>query len=211
MGVRPWIDHTGRVQLVRGYEFSDIDDRIIDLRNHQRTVRQVIAMIINSLVFNSSSRRSTVASKPMLVCVSDIERDFRLDDFCSIQTSGTKILVGNGPYLQELSSRYNDVIFVPNKASESLAHYYANADVLICPNGSQGRSSIIAESICCGTPIAARSHVMTDGMIIRHVTGEILDDLPAAIELCLNMDRYVIEQLGHILFAKQNKLISHRS
>jgi glycosyltransferase involved in cell wall biosynthesis len=211
MGDDPWIITTDRFPLVRGYEFSVIDDRIIDLRNRQGTVRQVIAMIINSLVFNSSSRRSTVASKPILVCVSDVERDFKLDDFCSIQTSGTKILVGNGPYLRELSTKYDDVIFVPDKAFESLAHYYANADVLICPNGSQGRSSIIAEAICCGTPIAARSHVITDSMIIRHVTGEILDDLPAAIDLCLNMDRRVIEQLGHILFTKQNKLISHRS
>jgi glycosyltransferase involved in cell wall biosynthesis len=168
-------------------------------------------MIIDSRVFNSSSRRSTVASKPMLVCVSDVEHGLKLDDFCSIHTTGTKILVGNGPYLPELSSRYDDVIFVPDKSSESLAHYYANADVVICPNGSQGRCRIIAESICCGTPIAARSHVMTDDLIIRHVTGEISDDLQEAITLCLGMDRQMIEQLGHILFTKQNKLISHLS
>ncbi len=166
-------------------------------------------MIVNPEIFNSSSRSYNLASKPMLICVSDALHDLRLDDFCEIKTTGTKILVGDGPYLKDLKLKYDDVIFVKPKCGLNLAHYYANADVVVCPNGSQGTARIIAEATCCGTPVAARSHVMTDDLIIRHVTGEIQYNLQSAISMCLELDRATIEQLGHILFTKQNNLISH--
>lgn len=145
----------------------------------------------------------------MLICVSEIFEDLRLDDFCSINTTGTKILVGDGPYRSQLSSKYEDVIFVKPKIGSSLAHYYANADVVVCPNGFQGSPRIVAESICCGAPVAARSNVITDDLIIKHVTGEIMEDLSEAIDRCLGLERSTIETLGHILFTKQNNLISH--
>jgi hypothetical protein len=143
------------------------------------------------------------------VCVSDIQEDLKLEDFCSINTSGTKILVGSGPYLTNLMARYTDVIYVNQKEGQSLAHYYANADVIVCPNGFQGHPKIVAEAACCGTPVAARSHHITDDLIIKHVTGEISPDLSQSIHQCLNFERSTIEQIGHLLFTKQNNLISH--
>lgn len=168
-------------------------------------------MLVDPSVFNSSSRRPTVASKPMLVCVSAIEPEMRLEDFCSFRTDGTKIVVGTGSQLDELRVKYPDVHFVGEKCQERLAHYYANADVLVCPNGFQGRCSILAQSVCCGTPIAARSHVMTDDLIIKHVTGEIIDDLYLAVQRCLDLERSTVEQIGHIIFTKNNNLISQLS
>lgn len=166
-------------------------------------------MIVDPGIFNSSSRKKHVASKPMLVCISDALENLRIDDFCAINTPGTKIFVGDGPYLPILKARYGDVIFVKPKCGVSLAHYYANADVVICPNGLQGSPRTIAEAICCGSPVAARPNEITDDLIIKHVTGEICDNLYQAIESCLAMERTTIEQIGHILFTKENNLISH--
>jgi glycosyltransferase involved in cell wall biosynthesis len=166
-------------------------------------------MIVDPLIFNGSLRKFNVASKPMLICVSNVCSDLRLDDFCSLVTTGTKILVGEGPYLDHLKNTYSDVHFVPARCDERLAHYYANADVLVCPNGLQGNPRIIPQAICCGTPIATRSHFLIDDLIIKHVTGEIMDDLSAAINRCLDLERDTIEQLGHLLFSRQNNLISH--
>lgn len=168
-------------------------------------------MIVNPGVFNSSTRRCTVASKPILVCVSPLEPSMRLDDFCSVKTTGTKMVVGDGPDHARLSSMYTDVHFVPMKNEQSLAHYYSNADVVVCPNGLQGSACFVAQAACCGTPVAARPHAITDDLIIKHVTGEICDDIRSAIELCLKLDREMIEQLAHILFTRNNNLISHLS
>lgn len=165
-------------------------------------------MVIDPQLFNSSSRRPTLASKPMLICVSALEPGLRLEDFCAFETLGTKIMVGAGSLLDDLRSRYPDVHFVGEKCLQSLVHYYANADVLVCPNGFQGRSVIAAQSICCGTPVAARPHPLTDNLITEHVTGEIADDLHAAVERCLCLERHMIEQIGHIIFSSQNNLIS---
>lgn len=166
-------------------------------------------MIVNPNIFNSSCRRQTVASLPILVCVSDIKEDLKLEDFCSIKTTGTKILVGTGLYLSHLMATYTDVIYVNQKEGLSLAHYYANADVVVCPNGFQGHPRIVAEAACCGTPVATRSHHITDDLIIKHVTGEISPDLLQSINQCLSFERSTIEQIGHLLFTKQNNLISH--
>lgn len=165
-------------------------------------------MLVDQLIFNSSSRRPTLASKPILLCISIIEPNMKLEDFCSFPTNGTKMVVGTGSFMEHLRCVYQDVHFVGNKPEASIAHYYANADVLVCPNGCQGLEGIIQRASCCGTPVAARSHAMTDGLIIDHVTGMVSDDLCKAIDGCLALDRDMIEQIGHTFFAGQNNLIS---
>ena len=90
--------------------------------------------VVDKTVFNPTSRKFLVATKPILVCVAEVRADSNLDAFCSLCTQGTKLLVGDGPYLDSLKSRYSDVHFVGNKSGTSLAHYYANADVVVLPN-----------------------------------------------------------------------------
>ena len=165
-------------------------------------------MKIDRAVFNSSSRRCTVASKPILVCVSDIESNLRLEDFCTLVTTGTKIVVGTGSMIDDFSRLYTDVHFVGCKQHQRLAHYYANADVVVCPNGMQGAGDTIPESICCGTPVASRSHILTDNLIIPHITGEIGEDLSAAISRCMMLDRSTVEDMGHFLFSRSEHLIN---
>ena len=144
--------------------------------------------------FNTSHRKPTLAGKPVLLCVSRASPEKGLDDFCSIKTSGTKILVGDGPYLETLKSKYPDVIFAGYKKGSSLAHYYANADVFVFPSRSDTFGLVMLESMACGTPVAAYPVTGPIDIITPGVDGCMDDDLSKAIHACLGLDRKMVEE-----------------
>lgn len=148
-------------------------------------------------IFNSSSRKETVASKPILLCVSRASVEKGLDDFCKIQTNGTKILVGDGPYLDELKQKYPDVIFTGYKHGKSLAHYYANADVFVFPSKTDTFGVVMLEAIACGTPVAAYSVTGPIDIITPGVNGYFGESLSESIVKCRLLDRRIVENSSH--------------
>lgn len=149
---------------------------------------------VDTTVFNSSSRKQNLAGKPVLVCVSRISKEKNLDAFCALETAGTKILVGDGPYLEELKKKYPMVIYTGYKSGKNLAHYYANADVFVFPSKSDTFGVVMLESIACGTPVAAYPVTGPIDVITNGVNGYLNEDLSVAIEQCLELDRDIIEK-----------------
>lgn len=149
---------------------------------------------VDRSVFNPSSRKPNVASKPILLCVSRASVEKGLDDFCSINTNGTKILVGDGPYLSELKKKYPDVIFTGYKHGESLAHYYANADVFVFPSRTDTFGVVMLEAIACGTPVAAYPVTGPLDIITHGVNGYLGESLSESIVRCKSLDRNKVEE-----------------
>jgi len=149
---------------------------------------------VDSTSFNPSCRCSNVATKPIMLCVSRASYEKGLDDFCSLDIPGTKILVGDGPYLSELKLKYSDVIFTGYKHGHRLCHYYANADVFVFPSKSDTFGVVMLESIACGTPVAAYPVTGPIDVVISGVNGELHDDLKIAIERALRLDRTTVEE-----------------
>lgn len=144
-------------------------------------------------IFNPSSRKSNVASKPILLCVSRASIEKGLDDFCSLPTDGTKILVGDGPYLETLRNKYPNVIFAGYKHGESLAHYYANADVFVFPSRTDTFGVVMLEAMSCGTPVAAYPATGSIDVIENGVNGYVDNDINAAVQMALLCDRSQVE------------------
>ena len=142
----------------------------------------------------STSRKPNLAGKPVLVCVSRVSKEKNLEAFCGLETAGTKILVGDGPYLEELKKRYPDVIYTGYKSGANLAHYYANADVFVFPSRSDTFGVVMLESIACGTPVAAYPVTGPVDVITPGVNGFLDEDLNTAIEKCLELDRAIVQQ-----------------
>jgi len=148
---------------------------------------------VDHAVFNSVGRYKTLASKPVLLCVSRASYEKGLDEFCSLQTVGTKILVGDGPYLEDLKQKYPDVIFTGYKTGKNLQHYYANADVFVFPSKSDTFGVVMLEAIACGTPVAAYPVTGPIDVLTPGVNGAMDTDLYVAIESALKLDRTVVE------------------
>lgn len=149
---------------------------------------------VDRSIFNSCSRRPNVASKPILLCVSRASIEKGIDDFCKIETSGTKLFVGDGPYLNELKDKYKDVIFTGYKTGKQLAHYYANADVFVFPSRTDTFGVVMLESMACGTPVAAYPVTGPIDIIKNNVTGYLSQDLSIAINNCININRNIVEE-----------------
>jgi glycosyltransferase involved in cell wall biosynthesis len=147
---------------------------------------------VDQKLFNPSYRSKAPAFNPVLLCVSRVSYEKGLDDFCSIKTDGTKILVGDGPYLLDLKKKYPDVIFTGYKHGEELAKYYANADVFVFPSKSDTFGVVMLEAIACGTPVAAYPVTGPIDVITSGVNGELDNDLNQAISKCLLLDRDIV-------------------
>ena len=147
---------------------------------------------VDKTLFNPSYRNKTFASKPILLCVSRISYEKGLDDFCSIKIDGTKILVGDGPYLSDLKKKYPDVIFTGYKHGIELAKYYANSDVFVFPSKSDTFGVVMLEAIACGTPIAAYPVTGPIDVIVSGINGAMDNDLNQAIVKCLTINRDVV-------------------
>ena len=144
---------------------------------------------VDRSLFNPDRRRSTDGQRPIMLCVSRASKEKGLDDFCSLDLPGTKILVGDGPYLSELKSRYPDVVYVGYAQGAKLADYYANADVFVFPSKTDTFGVVMLESISSGTPVAAYPVTGPKDVIEEGINGSLDEDLGRAVGKALICDR----------------------
>ena len=144
-------------------------------------------------------RTLTVAGKPILLSVGRVSQEKNLDKFCELDfPNATKIIVGDGPYRKSLQERYPDIIFTGYKTGESLAHYYANADVFVFPSCADTFGLVIIEAMSQGTPVAAYPVQGPIDIIENGINGYMDEDLDTAVEKCLTLDRNIVKQSSQI-------------
>jgi glycosyltransferase involved in cell wall biosynthesis len=132
---------------------------------------------------------------PVLVCVSRVSEEKNLDAFCKIETSGTKIIVGSGPYLEKLQKKYSDVIFVGKKLKKDLSYYYQIADVFIFPSKTDTFGVVSIEALACGTPVVAFNVTGPKDIIENSVTGYLIEndsEFSVAIKKTLELNRTIV-------------------
>jgi len=132
-------------------------------------------------IFNPMRRTSNL--NPYILCVSRVSQEKNLDKFCEIK-GYRKILVGDGPYLNDLKKKYPDVEYVGYKYGKELAEYYANAECFVFPSVTDTFGIVMLESISCGTPIAAYPVTGPIDVIQPFVNGCMDSDLTYAIKAC---------------------------
>lgn len=149
---------------------------------------------VDRSIFNPSLR-SKLNSELNLVCVSRISKEKNLDDFCKLNYfHAKKILVGDGPYREELEKKYPDVIFLGYKTGHDLSYYFANADVFVFPSRWETFGIVMIEAMACGTPVAAYPCQGPIDVIEQGVTGFCRNDLKLAITECLTLNRSNVEE-----------------
>ena len=149
---------------------------------------------VNRDTFQSSLRKEKLTGRPILLSVGRISKEKGLDDFCNLDYPGaTKVVVGNGPYKEELEARYPEVCFAGAKFGKELAEYYASADVFVFTSRTDTFGIVIIESLACGTPVAAYPVPGPIDILDTGITGHMSDDLKDSIDLCLTYDRERVE------------------
>ncbi|MCB0379343.1 MAG: glycosyltransferase family 1 protein [Bdellovibrionales bacterium] len=99
--------------------------------------------------------RSLSSNKPKLLYVGRVAVEKNLEAFLEMDIDSIKIVVGDGPQLQQLKLRYPEVIFTGAKFGDELVSYYAQADAFVFPSRTDTFGLVMLEALACGTPVAA--------------------------------------------------------
>lgn len=136
-------------------------------------------------IFNPRRRQTT---KSYIVCVSRISKEKGLDDFCQLKYN-RKVLIGDGPYLQELKTKYPDVEFIGKKEGIELAQWIASADAFVFPSKTDTFGIVILEALACGTPVAAYDEPGPRETIFNGINGYYGEDLGLNLAMCFTLNR----------------------
>ena len=131
----------------------------------------------------------TVEKQPLLVCVSRVSKEKNLEDFFKLDYPGHKIMVGDGPMLEEYKSEYPNIEFVGAKRGVELGDYYRMADVFVFPSRWETFGLVMIEAMACGTPVAAYPCQGPLDVVDEGVTGCMNEDLVQAVNDALLLDR----------------------
>lgn len=85
----------------------------------------------------------------------ELPRKKNLPAFLDLDLPGTKVVVGDGPDLEELRKQYPDAVFVGKKLGKELAEYYRGADVFVFPSKTDTFGNVQLEALASGVPVAA--------------------------------------------------------
>jgi len=138
-------------------------------------------------IFYPSTRNN---DRLTLVCVSRVSKEKNLEQFFELVYPGAhKIMVGDGPMLEEYKEKYSSVEFVGAKRGIELGDYYRQADVFVFPSRWETFGLVMIEAMACGTPVAAYPCQGPLDVVDEGITGCLNDDLKQAVKDALMLDR----------------------
>ncbi|MEL6961496.1 MAG: glycosyltransferase family 1 protein [Pseudomonadota bacterium] len=125
--------------------------------------------------------------RPIALCAGRVAIEKGLPDFLDLDLPGTKVIVGDGPLLQELKARYPNVHFTGYLEGESLARAFASADVFVFPSRTDTFGLVMIEALACGVPVAAFD-VPGPRDIVTDQVGAVGPNLGQSVRLALLRD-----------------------
>ncbi len=143
---------------------------------------------VNTDLFRPRSDRM-FGKEPVFLYVGRVSVEKNLEAFLSLDLPGRKVIVGGGPRLKSLKSKFPDAIFTGPLFGEELAKAFASADVFVFPSLTDTYGVVLLEALACGVPVAAYPVTGPRDVIVDGKVGSLKDDLREAALTALEMDR----------------------
>jgi len=108
---------------------------------------------VDTNIFKPRGKQFLSFPRPIWIYVGRVAVEKNIEAFLSLSLPGTKVVIGNGPALEELQQKYPDVKFEGYKFGEELATYIASGGVLSLitvphsPSPITSKAMVIALSI----------------------------------------------------------------
>jgi glycosyltransferase involved in cell wall biosynthesis len=93
--------------------------------------------------------------RPVFLFTGRVAVEKNIEAFLKLDLPGQKVVIGDGPLLQELKLRYPGVVYTGYKRGEDLAEHMASADVFVFPSLTDTFGLVLLESLASGVPVAA--------------------------------------------------------
>lgn len=127
--------------------------------------------------------------RPVFLNVGRVSIEKNIDAFLELDLPGTKVVIGDGPHLEQLKQNYPTAVFLGHMFGEELATAYANSDVFVFPSLTDTFGLVILEAMASGTPVAAFRAPGPMDIIPNSKSGIISDNLYNACMKCLELNR----------------------
>ncbi len=139
--------------------------------------------------FHPSKKIPLDFPRPILLYVGRISVEKNIEAFLSLDTPGTKLIIGEGPLLKSLEVRYPKALFLGMKEDEELTRFYASADVFVFPSRTDTFGLVMLEALASGTPVAAYPVTGPLDVVGDAKVGVLNEDLKVAIDQALKCSR----------------------
>lgn len=126
--------------------------------------------------------------RPIQLYVGRVAIEKNLEAFLSLDTPGSKVIVGDGPAMENLKVSYPQTHFLGKKYGEELTRIYSSSDVFVFPSLTDTFGLVMLESLACGTPVAGFPIQGPVDVITDEKAGCLNNDLKLAIETALNLN-----------------------
>jgi hypothetical protein len=154
-------------------------------------------------LFSPEGPRLARSEQPVFLYVGRIAVEKQVDAFLELDLPGEKWVAGDGPARARLEARF------PNRAAHegrgavrwfgvldgpALATLYRSADVMVFPSVTDTFGLVMAESMACGTPVAAFPVPGPIDVVGRSPGGALDTDLRAACLAALALPRDAVRR-----------------
>ncbi len=106
-------------------------------------------------LFDPVGERKKSTNRPVFLYVGRIAIEKQLEAFLCLDLPGEKWVAGEGPERRRLQARYPEAHWLGLLDGPELASLYRSADVMVFPSVTDTFGLVMAESMACGTPVAA--------------------------------------------------------
>ena len=93
-------------------------------------------------------------TRPIALHVGRVAVEKNIEAFLAADWPGSKVVVGDGPALDDLMARFPAAHFLGSLHGEALASTYAGADIMVFPSRTDTFGLVIIEALASGTPVA---------------------------------------------------------
>jgi glycosyltransferase involved in cell wall biosynthesis len=144
---------------------------------------------VDTALFRPRERSRPAGGPPVLMYVGRVAVEKSVEDFLRAPVAGTKVIVGGGPALADLRTRYPHAEFLGYRYGEELAQLMAGADVFVFPSRTDTFGLVMLEALASGVPVAAYPVTGPIDVIRDGEVGCLRESLADAIAGALTLDR----------------------
>ncbi len=142
---------------------------------------------VNLELFKPDENKVRIKDRPILIYVGRVAIEKNIEDFLSLDVKGEKHVVGDGPELEQLKSRYPDAVFHGFHSGQDLVDRIAAADVMVFPSRTDTFGLVLIEAMACGVPVAAYPVPGPMDLVVNGRNGWLDNDLKVAVKNALRV------------------------
>ncbi|MBL28900.1 MAG: alpha-mannosyltransferase [Rhodospirillaceae bacterium] len=142
---------------------------------------------VDTALFHPREETGLDLQRPISLFVGRVAVEKNIAAFLDLDIDGTKLVVGDGPMLDELRHRYPKAVFAGKKEGEELARHFAAADVFVFPSRTDTFGLVLLEALASGVPVAAYPVTGPLDVVDGAGVGVLDDDLGKAVRSALQI------------------------